>query len=279
MPAVAFCLDDKLEYLILLRVAVRSLRQACGGDAPEVVCVYAGEDPAIIRGVEEENIILARYRPVIDPETLPPSCRRAAGCFLKLELALVPELAARETVLYCDTDVMFLHPPDELFALRPPYMAMARENTAPFFHQHESLSYAWRGNSYTVPMPFPIWTFSSGCVVFNLEKLRRHDYIHNFLAFSAQNAGRIGNLDQSLLNYFFGKRITKLADCWNYPPYRGKTLERARIVHFHGPKPWDVRRPYFKDLRVKDYEQMRALWKSRLRPEEAVLVAGWEANN
>jgi len=128
-------------------------------------------------------------------------------------------------------------------------------------------------------MPFPIWTFNSGSVVFNLEKLRRHDYIRNFLAFSEQNAERIGNLDQSLLNYFFGKRITRIDACWNHPPYRGNTMERASIVHFHGPKPWDARRACFADLRVNDYEHMRAMWKSWLRPEEAALVAEWEANN
>ena len=278
-PAVAFCIDDKAVYLMLLRVAVRSLRHVCGANAPYIVCVYAGNDPEIIRGVEAENICLARYTPVIDPESLPPNCRRAAGCFLKLELALVPELAEYETVLYCDTDVMFLHAPNELFALRPPYMAMTREQTTPFFHEHESLSYTWRGNSYTVRMPFPIWTFNSGSVVFNLARLRQHDYIHNFLAFSAQNAGRIGNLDQSLLNYFFGKRITQIDERWNYPPYKGRTMERASIVHFHGPKPWDVNLPYFKDLRINDFELMRAQWKTWLRPEEAALVAEWEAAN
>ena len=282
MGTVAFCLDDKLEYLILLRVAVRSLRHVyaeLGQEAPDVVCVYAGSEDWIIRGVQEENIRLARYKPVLDPETLPPSCRRAAGCFLKLELALVPELAECETVLYCDTDVLFLRSVDELLAMRPPYMAMTREQTAPFFHKHPELSYIWRGNEYTVRMPFPIWTFNSGSVVFNLEKLRRHDYIHNFLAFSAQNAGNIGNLDQSLLNYFFGKRITKIDDRWNYPPYRGRTMSMAHIVHFHGPKPWDVRRPFFADLRINDYEAMRALWKSWLRPDEAEAVARWEAEN
>lgn len=277
MPTVAFCLDDKPEYLMLLRVATRSLRHVYGADAPRVVCVYAGNDPAIIRGVEEEAIELARYTPVIVPDDLPPACRRAAGCFLKLELALVPELAACETVLYCDTDVLFLRRVDALLALRPAYMAMTREQTAPFYHAHAELSYTWRDRAYTVPMPFPIWTFNSGSVVFNLERLRRHDYIYNFLAFSAQNAERIGNLDQSLLNYFFGKRITKIDGCWNHPPYRGNSMKTAHIVHFHGPKPWDLTSSFFNDLRINDFDAMRTMWKSWLKPGEAQLVAAWEA--
>jgi lipopolysaccharide biosynthesis glycosyltransferase len=174
--------------------------------------------------------------------------------------------------------VLFLRNIDEIFTLRPAYLAMARELTAPFFHQHETLEYVWRGKNYTVPMPFPIWTYNSGTVLFNLEKLRRHGYIYSFLAFCEQNAERIGNLDQSLLNYFFGKRITKLPEKWNYAPYRGLTMEKASIVHLHGPKPWNGRLDWFASLRINDYDAVCAYWKSWLNEEEASLVAGWESS-
>ena len=279
MPTVAFCLDDKPAYLLLLKVAARSLRALYGADAPEIVCVYAGHDERLIAGVQNEGIRLARYSPIIRPEALPPSCQHAVGCFLKLELALVPELAHCATVLYCDTDVLFLHKPDELFAMQPKYMAMTKEDTTPFFHDHDELRYTWRGNEYTVPLPFPIWTHNSGVVVFNLDRLRRHDAIHNFLAFCVQNVEYIGNLDQSLLNYYFGKRITRIDGRWNSPPYRHDSLRDGAIIHFQGPKPWDVRRACFKDLRVNGFEEARALWKKWLTAEEAALVAEWEAKN
>ena len=63
----------------------------------------------------------------------------------KLELALVPELAGDEAVLYCDADMLFQRPLDALFnGPLPLYMGMAREKTAPFYHEYESLAYEFR---------------------------------------------------------------------------------------------------------------------------------------
>lgn len=272
---VVFCLDDNPRYLMLLRAALRSLRAL--HPQTRCVCVYAGKDPGIPQAVAAEGAETALYTPVLRPELIPARFHRCIGCFLKLELALVPELAGETEVLYCDSDVLFLRPLDDLFERHPAYMAMAREATAPFWHNCDSLDYEWRGRRYVVPMPFPIWTFSSGVVLFRLDKLRRHDHIHNFLAFCAQNVERIGNLDQSLLNYFFGKRIARLEDCWNRPPYHADALTAGRILHFHGPKPWDIRKALWKDLRINAFEQARALWKSLLSAEERATVARWEA--
>ncbi len=274
---VVFCIDDNPRYLMLLRAALRSLRAVM----PEArrVCVYAGTDPAITSAVAAEGAELARYTPVLGPEKIPLRFHRCIGCFLKLELALVPELADETTVLYCDSDVLFLRSPTPLFALEPAYMAMAREATAPFWHEHEQLDYAWRGRHYTVPMPFPIWTFSSGVVLFNLERLRRHDHIRNFLAFCEQNVERIGNLDQSLLNYFFGKRITRLDGVWNRPPYHADALSQGRILHFHGPKPWDTRTRLWNELRINDFARARERWLNLLDEGERAVVAAWEAGS
>lgn len=269
-----FCIDDNPRYLRLLQVAVRSLRQQHGADAA-CLCVYAGENPVVLETLARENIPLAAYRPRLTPDRIPSGFHRCIGCFLKLELALVPELAADEMVLYCDVDVMFHRPVPQLFSQRPAYMAMARENTAPFFHVHEHLDYTWRGNHYVVPVPFPIWTFSSGVVVFNLERLRKAQVIENFLAFCEQNVHRIGNLDQSLLNYYFGKRITRLEPQYNRPPYHADADAEGRIIHFHGPKPWDVGLQWCADLRVNCYESLRQVWLQYLSPQERAEVDAW----
>jgi len=271
-----FCIDDNPRYLPLLRVAVRSLREAQGADAP-CLCVYAGNAPSLLDSLDRERIPCARYTPVLDRAAIPQRFHRAIGAFLKLELALLPELADIPYCLYCDVDVMFLRPLDELLVRRPRYMAMAKEKTAPFFHDHESLSYTWRGKEYTVPMPFPIWTFSSGVALFHLQRLRKHGHIHNFLAFCAQNLERIGNLDQSLLNYFFGKRIEKLESRWNCPPYLRDAATEGHIIHFHGPKPWEIRRPLWNELRINDFWILREKWKSFLDAAELKLVEEWEA--
>ena len=272
---VVFCIDDNPRYLPLLKVALRSLRAVQGQDWP-CLCVYAGNNEQLLRALSAEGLACARYSPVLSRELIPACFHRAVGAFLKLELALLPELAEAEFCLYCDLDVMFVRPFDELLALRPRYMAMAREQTAPFYHAHEKLCYTWREQEYTVPMPFPIWTFSSGVVLFNLARLRRQDHIHNFLAFCAQNLPCIGNLDQSLLNYFFGKRIEKLDSRWNCPPYR-QDANQGHIIHFHGPKPWETRRPLWKDLRINHFETLRKQWKTYLHAGELAEVEDWEA--
>ena len=269
-----FCLDDKIKYLTLLKVAVRSLRAVQGKDAP-CLCIYAGNDAALLAELAAENIPVARYTPRLDPSGFTPLGQACAGCFLKLELALVPELAQDDRVLYCDTDVLFYRPLDELFVQHPAYVGMAREYTAPFYHQHQQLFYEYRGEHYTVPMPFPIWTYSSGVALFNLERLRKRDFIGHFMAFCRENESRIGNLDQSLVNYFFGKRITRLDDCWNSPPYREECRDEARIVHFHGPKPWAYKRTNLPDLCINHYDYMRGIWMEYLTPQERALVESW----
>lgn len=271
---VVFCTDDKPRYLTLLKVAVRSLRHVMGRDAP-CLCVYAGDNRATLKLLAREGIPVARHTPRLSFESAGEHVRASRGCFLKLELALLPELADDEHVLYCDTDVMFLRPLDELFALRPPYMGMAREYTTPFYHEHSKLTYDLDGRTYTVPMPFPIWTFSSGVTLFHLARLRRLRLIDHFLAFSQQNLDRIGNLDQSLLNYYFGKRITRLEDRWNRPPYHADCHATAHIVHFHGPKPWEGNSPqkWARELAINDFARMSRQWMTWLSPEE---LAGLE---
>ncbi len=242
----------------------------------ECLCVYAGADDALLAALAAENIPVARHKPRITPDALSPKGQRCAGCFLKLELALLPELSRDPLALYCDTDVLFRRPLDELLALTPRHMAMAREYTAPFFHPHQELRYTYQGREYVTPMPFPIWTFSSGVALFNLDRLRRHGLIEHFLAFCRQNERNIGNLDQSLLNYFFGKRITRLEDRWNCPPYREECRAAAHIVHFHGPKPWQTHGP-LADLRINHFDYMRRVWLDWLRPDERALAQSWEA--
>lgn len=273
---IVFCIDDNPRYLRLLQVAVRSLRAQHGADVP-CLCVYAGHSPVVLETLAREAIPLAAYSPRLTPESIPPEFHACIGCFLKLELALLPELADDDYALYCDVDVLFRQPIDDLLAQRPAYMAMAKENTAPFFHDYEQLDYIWREKHHVVPLPFPIWTYSSGVVVFNLHRLRTHNVLEHFLAFSLQNVHRIGNLDQSLLNYYFGKRITLLDPMWNRPPYHADAMSAGRIIHFHGPNPWDVGISYWEDLRINCYEPLRHLWYDYLNSDERAEVEGWEA--
>lgn len=265
---IAFCIDDNPAYLPLLKVAARSLFEV-QGKGQEAICVYAGESRRVMETIRGEGLTLARYSPRLDPAIMPPEVLHSRGCFLKLELGLLPELAGDDRVLYCDLDVLFRKPLDDLFQMAlPPYMGMVRENTAPFYHDVQSMDYEFMDHRYTVPMPFPIWTYSSAVVLFNLGMLRKRHLLDHFLAFSLQNVYRIGNLDQSLLNYFFGKRITRLENRWNSPPYMVDSREHGHIVHFHGPKPWDTTREWASDLRVNHFESLRQIWYGYLDSRE-----------
>ncbi|MDE6734545.1 MAG: glycosyl transferase [Desulfovibrio sp.] len=272
-----FCIDDNPRYLLLLKAAVRSLRALHGDDAP-LLCVYGGDDAHVLAEVRAERIPLARYKPLLNKETMPRSTHPVIGCLLRLELALVPELADDPAVLYCDSDTFFLRPLDALFAAPvPAYLGMAREATAPFYNEHEQLGYDFHDRHYTVRLPFPIWTFSSAVTLFNLERLRRRDLVGHLLAFSRANVEAAGNLDQSLLNYFFGKRITRLEDRWNRPPYQADCLDTAHIVHFHGPKPWEVSKPWPGDeLRINCFMEMRRRWYDLLSQKERALADSWD---
>lgn len=273
---VVFCIDDNPRYLLLLKAAVRSLRALHGEDAP-LLCVYGGDNPQVLADTAAERIPVARYRPRLNTDTMPAFTHKVIGCFLRLELALVPELADDEAVLYCDSDVFFLRPLDELFrAAVPPYLGMVREATAPFYHEREQLDYTWHERRYVVPMPFPIWTFSSAVALFNLGRLRRGGLVDHLLAFSRQNVTAIGNLDQSLLNYFFGKRITRLEERWNRPPYNADCLATAHIAHFHGPKPWEVHHPWPENLRINDFYALRERWYACLSAGERALADSWD---
>ncbi len=273
---IVFCLDDKPQYLMLLKGAVRSLRRVYGPDVP-CLCVYGGKDEGMAEAVQAENIPLAWHKtPGLNDESMPRRTHRVMSAFLKLELSLMPELADQDYVLYCDTDVYFHQPIEELLAMTPAYMAMAKEETAPFHHDYEEFTYTYRGNDYTVPLPFPIWTYNSGVVLFNLARLRRHDFIHNFLAFCMQTADRIGNFDQSMLNYFFGKRITRFDQIYNCPPYMHTSKDQGCIVHFHGPKPWETQRKLWNDLRINHFSYFRDLWLELMTEAEKEEMAPWD---
>lgn len=267
---VVFCTDDKYRYLILLKVAVRSLRAIMGNDI-ECLCVYAGNKEETLQELAADQIPVARYTPRLQFAGKGSHIEKSKGCFLKLELCLLPELINDDFVLYCDTDVMFIRSIAELLQEKPSLMAMAREYTAPFYHDYQNLDYVYNDLNYNVPLPFPIWTFSSGVVVFNLRELRKHHRIDHFLAFSQQNMIKIGNLDQSLLNYYFGKRITLLDAKWNRPPYHKDCHDTAHIVHFHGLKPWESVHPSVTILEGfdgNDFPAMREKWFEWLSQDE-----------
>ena len=128
----------------------------------------------------------------------------------------IPVLEQEESfVLYTDIDVMFTGPVEDN-QIWPHYLACCPE------HEQDDKSY-----------------FNSGVMVMNLPNLRDR------LADLAQTVGRRlataqPHDDQGALNELFRNRSDWLPTEWNWKPYWGRN-DKARIVHFHGPKPALVR--------------------------------------
>ncbi len=270
-----FCLDANPRFQMLLLVAIRSLR----GVYPDadVSVVYGGREEALLDVLLAEDLHIIRYAPFLNETNVAPRHHPAIGALLTLELALVPELADQERVLYFDCDTLFVRPFDELFTLTPAYLAMSRQEPVPFFCDFETLSYVYKDKTYVVKMPFPIWHYNSGVVLYNLGRLRKNGHIRNFLAFCLQNLDNLGNYDQPLINFFFGKRIERFEQIFNCQPFQEYAKDQGRIIHFQGPKPWHEGQNYYPELQVEHYRRFSDIWRSYLTEEERGIVRKWEA--
>jgi len=170
------------------------------------------------------------------------------GIFLRIELpALGTELNLNERLLYTDCDVFFradvtkeLTPNDcQYFAVAPEF---SRED---YLHMN------------------------TGVMWMNLPGLRTVDA--KFRAFVRQNLSRLRNAawDQGAYREFFARENNsfawdKLQPELNWKPYWGD-YSNARIIHFHGPKPFqrpniDSYFPELKHLTGGCYNELCDLW-------------------
>ena len=177
------------------------------------------------------------------------------GILLRIELPrLGLEMGWDERVLYTDADVFFLGDVvDELAAIGCRYFAVAPEFDPQDYRQ-----------------------INTGAMWMNLPGLRTVDA--DFRQFVRQNLPRLQNVawDQGAYREFFGPpgdepRWEKLRPELNWKPYWGDHA-KARIIHFHGPKPFqrDFIDSHFSELKHLTggcYEEVCDLWADLL--EEA----------
>lgn len=232
-------------------------------------CLYYGDNPIHQAILSRLGVTVHPHRPGFEDalrQGYGADFDTFVGHWLRVDLPLV-ERDAR-FVLYTDTDVMFRAPP----VLHKPPSTLA---AAPEFDQ--------ANHSY----------FSSGVMVLNLARLRR---LHG--AFVAAIRARLaGNFsypahDQESYNRFFGpsrrnrllrRQFSRLDPGNNWKPFWGWS-DTAPIVHFHGPKPPDIRvfqagqdKPFQADLvalwqRAPDaYDRYSAEWEAFERAGQAVL--------
>ena len=134
----------------------------------------------------------------------------AKGAMLRLDL---PDLLiSDETVLYTDTDVIFLSDPSR---------------------------YICETSSFAVGPEFDINNFSkinTGSMLINLLQCRNSFMdLKNWLI---GNLDWVPDYDQGAIQHFFNGKWDRLDPRMNWKPYWGVKSD-AIIVHFHGPKPSD----------------------------------------
>jgi hypothetical protein len=139
-----------------------------------------------------------------------------AGAYLRSNIPLVEK--EDKFVLYTDSDVLFNKVASaDLKMIKPKYMACAPE-----FNRND-----W---SY----------FNTGAMIINVENMR-NEY-RRFADFVIPNFNKLCAMahDQGAYNLLYKNAWEKLPVELNWKPYWGYN-ENAGIIHFHGPKPKDIR--------------------------------------
>jgi lipopolysaccharide biosynthesis glycosyltransferase len=199
------------EYEDLAKAAVRSCLKNTSL-APH--CVYDGTPNAFTRWLTEHGVTVQHHKAAfLDPLCDAAQCNEeyrsvARGAFLRVE---IPLLERSETyVLYTDVDALFLQDVADL-PLAPAFFACAP--------QFSPTDYSY---------------FNSGVMLMNAHAMRRE--YRGLLAFIRAGFPHFEAFDQGALNQYFADRWERLPAIYNWKPYWGD-FERAKILHFHGPKP------------------------------------------
>jgi lipopolysaccharide biosynthesis glycosyltransferase len=134
----------------------------------------------------------------------------AKGAMLRLDLPDI--LNVDQTILYTDTDVMFLSDPSK---------------------------YLLETSSFAVGPEFDINNFhkiNTGSMLINLKNCRKS--FKDLRSWMINSLEWIPDYDQGAIQHYFDGKWDRLDPRMNWKPYWGMK-DDAIIIHFHGPKPLD----------------------------------------
>jgi glycosyltransferase involved in cell wall biosynthesis len=140
----------------------------------------------------------------------------ASGAFLRTEIPLLH--SGTDAVLYTDCDVVFTQDPGTLACGKAPF-AVVPEHANRIIGKNLDMN--------------------SGVMVMNIGSLRSS--LPAFKTYIKANLANFVSFDQSAYQQFYAGQWKRLKAELNWRPYWGFS-EKARIVHWHGPKPPFVRR-------------------------------------
>jgi hypothetical protein len=183
-------------------------------------CIISGRPSACADWLRQQGVVVYFRDSALLPEfqkykAAKPSydLLSAKGAYLRFE---IPDLEQEDDyVLYTDTDVIF-NSIDGLETFRPRILAIAPEVDP---------------QDWIRP--------NSGVIVINVPALRNH--ITPLRSFIRQHLPDLDVHDQSAIWRFFEGQWDRLPLEYNWKPYWGY-CSNAKIVHWHGPKPFHVER-------------------------------------
>lgn len=180
--------------------------------------IYHGKENALTAELRDMGVNIIHHQLTLAPyirEHAPPDYPVAISCgaFLRTD---IPDLEHEDDfIIYTDCDVIFLGEPTAV-DLRPSLFACAPE-----FSQHD----------YT--------NINTGVMVMNLPALRQS--LPDFRHFILQGFPNLVAYDQGAYQSYYSGQHEPLPATSNWKPYWGVNPS-AEIIHFHGPKPFAVRK-------------------------------------
>ena len=232
LPWVFTYNDWSEPYDYMLKGAVRS---ATAVGMLKRFCLFSGSKTSPIYKWLEENEVTLLVRPPkwknkflsmvskdnVEHSHLYKNPEMAVGTWQRIDIPILPELEQYEYILFTDADVYFRKPVTlESFPLPlPKTISMAAEMD-------------------------DIFPYNAGVMLMHLPELRAT--YDDFLEFIWSNTNGLyfpgyGPGDQGAYNQFYESTVvgSKLSQDFNAKPYAGE-LETSFLVHFHGPKPYDL---------------------------------------
>jgi lipopolysaccharide biosynthesis glycosyltransferase len=213
------------QYAEMVMVAVHTARKST---SLEPHCIYDGNDNDFTSWLDKHDVRIIPHRSFVREalEELgrqkknPHLAAALSGAFSRIEL---PEIVEREggaaRILYSDCDVMFL------------------AEVVPELEEHTCRHFAVAPESARDDYV----NMNTGVMLMNTHRLR--ESLPAFREYVSQNLAALEaeSWDEAAYRWFYrdenGPLWDRLRPELNWKPYWGENAE-ARIIHFHGPKPF-----------------------------------------
>jgi hypothetical protein len=213
------------QYAEMIMVAVHTAKKFT---SLEPHCIYDGGENEFTEWLTRHDVRIVRHRSFVREQLEELGRRKGnphlaaalSGAFSRVELPeLLEQLGGADRVLYTDCDVIFLgEVVPELEANRCEYFAVAPESAR---------------DDYL--------NMNTGVMLMNTARLRQS--LPEFREYISQNLAELEreSWDEAAYRWFYrdsnGPLWDRLRPELNWKPYWGENAQ-AKIVHFHGPKPY-----------------------------------------